>query len=89
MIPNRKIFAFLFDTRKCRGVVLLMPKEELREKLKACFEKCALSRVQLKKCVSTAMKAGLTQGDIIELSKEFASSVSPEDASLCAVAMIG
>ena len=35
-----------------------MEKEIIRTKLKECFERCAMGRIQLRKCVINAMDAG-------------------------------
>ena len=66
-----------------------MEKKEIIRKLRECFEKCALGRVQLKKCVNNAMNAGLSKQDIIGISNELANGALKEEAPLCAIAAIG
>ena len=66
-----------------------MEKEEIRDKLKECFKKCALGRIQLRKCVVNAMGAGLKKENVVTLINELTTGSSHDDASLCAIIAIG
>ncbi len=62
-----------------------MKKEEIKKKLEECFKKCALGRIQLRKCVNNAMDLGLTKDDIFSVTKEIPKGVTHEEASLCSI----
>ena len=66
-----------------------MKKKETKIKLEACFKRCALSRIQLRKCVMNAMNAGLTKDDILKFSKDIVPGGIDDESLLCAVTAIG
>jgi len=66
-----------------------MKKEEIRNKLKECFLKCALGRRQLRKCVVNGMNAGLTKQDVLDISDEMADGSLQDEAPLCSITAIG
>lgn len=66
-----------------------MKREEIRDKLKDCFMKCALGRRELRKCVIDVMKDGLTKQDVLDISDELADGSLQDEAPLCAITAIG
>ena len=66
-----------------------MERKEIKNKLLECFKKCALGRVQLRKCVNNAMNVGLTKQDVFDISDEMADGSWLDEAPLCAVTAIG
>jgi len=66
-----------------------MKKEEIRNKLKECFLKCAEGRRQLRKCVTNAMNAGLTKQDVLSVADELKKYEDSSEISLCATIAIG
>ena len=68
----------------------ILVENEIKNKLKDCFQKCALGRLQLKKCVDNAMNAGLSKEEILSIAEGKGSDVEQyEEASLCAVIAVG
>lgn len=75
-------------------VIVSMAKEDLdktkiRNNLDTCFKKCAMGRIQLRKCVQNAMNVGLTKQDILDVSDEMADGTLQDEAPLCAITAIG
>ncbi len=66
-----------------------MKKEEIKNKLKTCFLKCAEGRRQLRKCVVNAMDSGLTKQDVLDISDELADGSLQDEAPLCSITAIG
>ena len=67
----------------------ILKKSEIKIKLKECFKKCALGRVQLRKCVVNAMNAGLTKDNVLTVVHKMTTGSLFDEASLCAVVAIG
>jgi len=67
----------------------ILEESKIKNKFKECFKKCALGRIQLRKCVINAMNAGLTKTEILDAANELPHSVEQEDASLCSIIAIG
>jgi len=66
-----------------------MDKKEIRNKLKKCFQNCALGRTKLRNCVIDIMDAGLTKQDVLDVANEMAKGNLRNEAYLCAVTAIG
>ena len=67
----------------------LLRDGEIKNKLKECFKKCALGRIQLRKCVVNAMNTGLSKENVLTIINGMATGVGQDEASLCAVVAIG
>jgi hypothetical protein len=66
-----------------------MKKQEIKKNLIECFEKCALSRNQLRKHVNIAMDAGFTKAEVLMIADEMATSGLKDEATLCSITAIG
>lgn len=68
----------------------ILRESEIKNKLKECFNKCALGRKQLRKCVDHAMDAGLSKEEILAITDMKGSEFRQyEEASLCAIIAVG
>jgi len=67
----------------------ILKNSEIKDKLKECFKKCALGRLQLRKCIVNAMNAGLTKKQVLEVVDKMATGTLHDEASLCAIVAIG
>jgi len=76
----------MIDTKSARDI---LKESEIKNKLKDCFKKCAIGRIQLRKCVINAMNTGLTKAEILGIVNEIPHNIEPEDASLCSIIAIG
>lgn len=50
-----------------------------------CLNKCMLARKQLRKCVTNALNAGLSQEEILGLTDEIVGGLGTDDISLCGI----
>jgi len=71
------------------NILIEMEKKEIRNKLKECFKKCALGRMQLRKCVVNAMDAGLKKEKILAIINDMVTGDLHDESSLCAIIAIG
>lgn len=67
----------------------ILNDSDVKNKLKNCFKKCALGRIQLRKCVENAMNAGLSKENILAICKDMTNGFLQNEASLCAIVAIG
>ena len=67
----------------------ILKDSNIKNKLKECFKKCSLGRIQLKKCVVNAMDAGLSKANILAISNDMTTGFLHDEASLCAIVAIG
>ena len=67
----------------------ILKEDEIKNKLKECFNKCAVGRTQLRKCVNKAMDSGLTKEDILSIANETPRGIGQEDAKLCSIIAVG
>ena len=67
----------------------ILKNSKIKNKLKECFKKCALGRVQLRKCVVNAMNAGLTKENVLAIVNKMATGALFDEASLCSIVAIG
>ena len=67
----------------------ILYESEISNKLKECFKKCALGRIQLRKCVVNAMDAGFTKENVLTIINEMVTGFEQDEASLCAIIAIG
>ena len=63
-------------------------KNDVSEKLRICFKKCALAKKQLRKCVSNALDAGLTKEEVLAFTDEIVGGLGESQVSLCAIVAI-
>jgi len=67
----------------------ILKDNEIRNKLKDCFQKCALGRIQLRKCVVNAMDAGLARENVLDVVNDLTTGSLHDEMSLCAIVAIG
>ena len=67
----------------------ILNDEEIKATLKKCFKKCALERLQLRKCVINALNSGLTKENVLKIAYNMVTKFSQDEASLCAIIVIG
>jgi len=67
----------------------ILKNSEIKNKLKECFKKCALGRIQLRKCVVNAMNVGLTKENVLAIVDNMATGGVYDEASLCSIVAIG
>jgi len=60
-------------------------KEETKNKIKECFKKCGLARRQLRKCVTNALKAGLTKEELLGIADDIVGGFGTDQVSVCAI----
>jgi hypothetical protein len=76
----------VINTKSAREI---LKDNDVKNKLKDCFKKCALGRIQLRKCVVNAMDAGLLKENILAISNDMTTGFLHDEASLCAIVAIG
>jgi len=76
----------MIDTISSREI---LKNSEIKNRLKECFKKCALGRIQLRKCIVNAMSAGLTKDNVLTLVDKMVTGNMHDESSLCAIIAIG
>ena len=67
----------------------ILKESEIKDRIRECFKKCALGRLQLRKCVINAMNVGLTKENVLDIINKMATGSMYHEASLCAIIAIG
>lgn len=67
----------------------ILKNNEIKNKLKECFNKCAYARLQIRKCVVKAINAGLTKEIVLTIINRISSGTINDEATLCAIVAIG
>ena len=67
----------------------ILKENEIKNKLKECFRKCAAGRQELRICVTSSMDSGLTKEEILSIIKNMSSNGNQDEASLCSIVAIG
>ena len=76
----------MIRTKSAREILI---EGEIKNKLTECFKKCALGRIQLRKCVINALNTGLPKETVLNIINEISTKVELDEASLCAIVAIG
>jgi len=63
-------------------------REEIKNKLRDCFNKCSLARRQLTEFVVTAMDTGLTKEEILLITDDIVGGVGKDEVSLCGLVAV-
>jgi DNA-binding transcriptional regulator YhcF (GntR family) len=63
-------------------------KEEIKNKLKQCFKKCALARRQLRKFIVSSLDSGLTKEELLALTDEIVGGLGKNEVSICAIVAV-
>ncbi len=67
----------------------ILKDNDIKNKLKECFKKCAGGRQQLRECVINSMNAGLSKGEILAIINEMGTGGVQDESSLCYIVAIG
>jgi len=67
----------------------ILKNSEIKNKLRECFKKCALGRIQLRKCVVNAMNEGLTKQQVLEVVNKMSTGGLHDETALCSIVAIG
>ncbi len=63
-------------------------KEEIKNKLRQFFNKCGLSRRQLRKCISDALKTGLKKEELLAMTDDLVGGFGKDQVSVCAIVAV-
>jgi len=63
-------------------------KEDLKNKIKKCFNKCSLGRKQLRKFVVNALDTGLTKEEVLAITDDLVGGLGKNEVSVCAIVAV-
>lgn len=63
-------------------------KINIKNKLKLCFKKCGYARKQLRKCITNALKLGLTKEEILVYTDDVIGGLEKNEISVCAIVAV-
>ncbi len=63
-------------------------KEEIKNKLKQCFKKCALASRQLRKCIVNALNLGLAKEELLAITDDIVGGLGKNEVSVCAIVAV-
>ncbi len=67
----------------------ILKENEIKNKIKECFKKCAAGRQQLRVCISNSMDIGLSKEEVLAIINEMGTDVGQDEASMCSIVAIG
>ena len=63
----------------------ILKEDEIKNRIRECFRKCATGRMQLRRCVDNVMDAGLTKEEVLGLSDDIVGGFGENEVSLCTI----
>jgi len=63
-------------------------KEEIKNKLKQCFKKCAIASRQLRKCIINALNLGLAREELLAITDDIVGGLGKNEVSVCAIVAV-
>ena len=67
----------------------ILKENDMKNKLRECFKKCAIGRSQLRNCVNNSMDMGLTKENVLAIVNKMSTGSLYDEASLCSIVAIG
>ena len=63
-------------------------KENIKNKLKKCFNKCGMARKQLRKFIVSALDSGFSKEELLALTDEIVGGLGKNEVSICAIVAV-
>ena len=63
-------------------------KNFFKNKLKKCFQKCGITRLELRKCVLNALNSGITREEVLAITDDIVGNFGKNEVSVCAIVAV-